>query len=413
MVLNWRGSERRIGICITERTLAVAAVRGDRVIWSEECAHQREQLADSLEGLLREVRRRGFSRARVFGTVGPASSQVKRLGSGGWMDDERLAEQIVSQNPRRFFLVNGTPIAVTRIERVGVDGGWVGAVDQPLVEAIATACRSAGLRLLHVSPCAAVLGFGTSAAQVTWVDGGMALEATYADRRLAAYRRFPVCAPLRESSAPSASCVAAAVGAAKAGYLVRWTVATDRTRRAARRVAVAAAACVLATAFAFLAPPIANLHRASRDRAIIAAHHGAADRIRLTQRQLATLARVTKDLNSFAARRRSTLVMLAALTVAIEPPAMLVGLQGDTAGVSLSALTPRAADLVAQLDSMPGVTNVRIVGAVVPEPGQASAPGGGISTRAPTTSPAGMERVTIHFALAGPASDPRNAGRVP
>lgn len=396
-----------IGLSVAERSICAVAVRRDKIVWSYEVSRASgESLQHALSEVLAALPPLGFRRAHLHATVGPVRSQVRNVGEPGWARDRALARAIVAESPSRFFLVNGTPVVTTDVQGCPDGGLLVGAIDRPVVDAVAAVCERMHLRLSQISPAAAVLGYATQREQAVFADGEIALIGTYHEARLNSWRRvrsaeLPTGASGTNSPSPALGNLAtepgfvAALGAVRAGRVLQLA---HRPRRDAsvrgRRLVVTAAVFVLAVIFALTAPPLAAMHRASTARALRATIARSGERALAAERRLGAAAEIVLEMNAFGERRRSATLFLASLSEAVEHPTMLLSLQADTLGGTLVSLTPRASMLMAMLDSVPELTDARIVGPVTQQ--QAGAAQGMAGMAQPPATPP-MERVSVRF----------------
>lgn len=417
MVMMPRSSSLVVGVSVSSLSVSAVALRAGRIVWTREVSRSGEQpVEESLIELLESLPKAGMMRPRIHACVGAQSSQVRNVGEQAWSRDRQLACAIVGESPGRFFLVNGTPIVTTDVQPSAGRGMLVGAIDRPIVDALALVCRRLRLRLVLVSPAAAVLGHAIEGARAVLRDGDLSLVATYEDAQLATSRRVR---SAEVESDPSTAVALhrelragddggrfmAAFGAARAGDSVRLAIRPKRDASGnRRRVITAASACALAGAFALAGPPLAAVRRADDARASKATIARSGERALETERRLGDAAVTLGELRAFARGTRSATLLLASLSEAIEHPTMLLSLQADTLGGTLVALTPRASALMAMLDTVPEIAEARIMGPVTlqqsfgPPPG-AMPPQGMV--RPPEGAPP-MERVTVRFSWRGP-----------
>lgn len=413
-----------VGVDVSANAVRAVALRESCVVWSREIARSSSSgLEGTLADLLDELPHVGPMRPRVFASVGPSSAQVRTLGDAAWARDQQLARAIVAENPHRFFLVNGTPVVTTDVQPLHTGDILAAAIDQPVVDALTVVCRRCHLRLVLVAPAAAVLGYAVDGDRAVLEDGDLSLIASYAGARLVGCRRVRT-AELREDLAnvqpgqfnPQVVEVgtpfAAAFGAARAERSVQLALRSHRRATGdAQRLWCAVAACAIALAFALIAPPIVATQQADSARAARARIARSGERALALERRLAEAAVELRELDAFTSERRSATLVLASLSEAIEHPTMLLSVQADTLGGTLVALTPRVADMMTMLDSVPEITAARIAGPVTLQPKITVAPVVGPQSgtvRREATPP--MERVTVRFAWRPPLLGASSSG---
>jgi hypothetical protein len=349
--------------------------------------------------------------------LGPSFAQLKRLPGLPPLTGQRELGAAVRTNAARFFLRNGVPLATStlRVDAPGV--AWGAATERPVLDEIAAACRSAGLRLTTVVPTGAVLGAITTgyaiddaddvSTTVAWHDGADRYGFTYLHGHLVASQRSPraIASPADSVALTSirpahtvGRAFAGAYGAAIAwrGEPVAWQPTYDPALPANRRARVLALGAFVIALVAALATP--GLSATLSARGAVAHLHAGAVHRRTALATRDSLARATAALTQvtqFAATRRPATFTLRALTNALSKGSALLALQIDTAGGTLVALAPQTAALVTALAADPFLGSVEVVGPVTRE----SVPGIPVSG-SPTPAPRDIERVTVRFRFA-------------
>ena len=406
-----------VGVSVSSLSVSAVALRAGGIVWAHEVSRVGEQpVEDSLTQLLEVLPKSGLMRPRIHASVGPQSSQVRNVGAQVWSRDRQLARAIVGESPGRFFLVNGTPVVITDVQPSSDQGILVGAIDRPVVDALTCVCRRLQLRLVLVSPAAAVLGHAIEGERAVLGDGDLSLIATYRGAQLATSRRVRS-AELEPGGSAGVVLHRAlrarddggrfmtAFGAARAGDGIWLAIRPKRDASGSRRrVLTAASACALAGGFALAGPPLAAARRAEDARVSRATIARSGERALETERRLRDAAVTLGELRAFASGTRSATLLLASLSEAIEHPTMLLSLQADTLGGTIVALTPRASALMAMLDTVPEIAEARITGPVTLQQSSVLPPGGlphpGMTRSPEATAP--MERVTVRFNWRGP-----------
>jgi hypothetical protein len=402
----------RIGIAIAADAVRGVAVQDGNVVWGGEVpADDTRPLAAAVSELLAAMPVRRWPPAPVVAAVGPARSQLRRLTGLPPVADDRTLTRLVGQSASRFFLRNGVPIVTTGVLRDGDGEAWGGAIEQPVVGELDAACRASGFRLAAVLPALAVLPNALEGDALTWCDGDVRADLTLVDGRLRTLRRSVV--PADAMSAPDVEQPRAVTRLAETGadawrFADAYGAAVASTRdplayRPARsgsmarvptwRLAIAGTACVVAVLAALVAPPLAARQAASRAAERLSA-------IAVTRRAAAAaetdLGLVTGALEEFAQfdrDRRSSILLLAALSRALPKGSALVTLRADSAGATLVALAPRAALVMAAVEGVPNLASPTIVGPITRE----------VAGRSE------VERVTVRFSWAGAPTASRSA----
>jgi hypothetical protein len=414
----------RIGVDLgrtPDGSIAVHAValRGVRVRWhAEQLLSPDEPLSRSLGVFLAGLPgSRAWPARHVTVALGPSFVQLKRLPGLPPLSDRRELSAAVRTNAARFFLRNGVPLATSTLRVDGPGVAWGAAIERPILDELAAACRSAGVRLANVVPTGAVLGAITTgyaigdadgvSTTVAWQDGTNRYGFTYLRGQLVASQRSPraISGPT-ESVALAGTRPAHTIGRAFAGAYcaavawrseqVAWHPAYDPAlpeNRRARKLAWSA--LVIALVAAAATPGLSATLSGRRAWEHVRAE-AVKRRVALTTGD--SLARVTAALSqvtTFAVTRRPATFTLRALTAALPKGSALLALQIDTVGGTLVALAPKTAILVAALAADPYFESVEVVGPVTRE----SVPGVQVSG-SPAPPPHDVERVTVRFRLA-------------
>ena len=393
--MKWLPQRAVVGIAVAADAVRAVELSRGIVTWKNIVPLSDEHTLERTLGvLLAKLPRRRFLRRRAIAVVGPSRAQVRRIYGLPAVPNPRLRAAIVQQTTARHFLQNGVPLVTTGLQPSPEEAPWAGAIEEPVVHAIATACRARRLPLLAVAPTATVLRYAFTAGQIIWQEGDLCLVITTDGRSLQDYRRVlaDTLSPADRTSAatlqralqrlPDGAAFADAYSAAVAadtrhddGLIVR----PKRVRGAASvsmprwRLALAATGCALTLFLCALTPGLVATVRqreATRQLRVLAAGSRAAVD---GQRALKTRARLLAELTAFERSALSPTLFLASLTRAIEPPTMLVAVRYDSAAGLITALTPSAITLLVMLDSVPEIAAPTITGAVTPEQAIAAA----------------------------------------
>jgi hypothetical protein len=281
----------------------------------------------------------------------------------------------------RFFLKNGVPLVTSRL-RVDTCGDvWGAAFERPLVDELVDACHAAGLELDVLAPTVSVLPRALLAETISWSDEGMAVDVRASEghmigvRRTCAARTVPVGAPdpvpALAALGDSGVRFADAYGAAMVGRRDVLTLRPTHSRTALpvprRRLVAAALAFSVTSLFALTAPVISARRQSARAEhalSALAAQRRAALAATTDLRRVST---VLDDVSAFSLTRESPTLFLAALTRVLPEGAAISTLRFETTAVTLVALTPRAAGLMAGLERLSQVTAPEVIGPVTKE----------------------------------------------
>jgi hypothetical protein len=378
-----------LGIAISADGVRAVRLRGADVEWStEQVITEGRQLDVVLDEVLAETVRTWRRLRAVTVAVGPSCTQVRRLTRLPPVP-ARMLEALIQENASRFFLRNGVPVVTTSVARNDDGSVWAGAVEQPVVMSVADACARHRLRLIGVVPSVAVLHHALTNDSITWFDGEFAALVQYESGRIVTYRRVSA-DPVGERTDPAATGLkpelrklpgagwrfADAYGAARGGP--RPMLAWHPTAASAlaypwrnKRLLASGFACALALTVAAVAPGVASILDEHRSRRALAALGAAADEAAVAERQYAVANSQLLELRRLSEEGRPVTPTLASITQALSAPAMLTSIQFDSAGGTLTALAPSASSVLRQLDGVHTVTDLAIVGPVVPEAGSA------------------------------------------
>jgi hypothetical protein len=396
-----------LGVGVGADRIRAVAVRGGAVAWAGEA-----ELADprdpgaALRELLASAPLPRWPRPTVALALGPSLSQLRRITGLPQVADERMLTQVVRESAGKFFLRNGKPLVTTRVRVVGYGEVWCAAFEQPLVDALAAACRAAGLNVRGVVPTVAVLHRALKGARLAWRDGEVRVEVERGDDgELAAVRRTRVPASAGDEGQTPVPALAR-IGAGAVSFADAYGAALLRRGEPLAleprqgdgagpprwRLPLAAAALAASLAAAAVLPvraarqaergALARLERVSTASA--AAREAGAAELRVT----AALAEVA----AFDSARYAQTHLLADLNRALPVGSALLSFRVDSAGGSVVALTPSASAVLAPLERVPGVRGVQIVGAVTHE----------------VAAGRELERVSIRFGIAAAARRARD-----
>jgi hypothetical protein len=397
-----------IGLAIAHGRIRVVLLRGRTIAWAgEDDVDDADQLSEAIARLLRAIPIRRWYRPRLTAALGPGFAQVRHLSGLPPLTDPVSLARIVQEGAGRFFLKRGWPLVTTGVRLVEPGTVWAAAFDEPVVRAVATGCRTARVRLQGIVPTVCVLGAALEGDEIVWPDGPVAVQVTLADGRIAMVRRFvnaeaiasgrvPLpreeLQPIGDSAWRFADAYGAAVVPRTVDLLMRPGEHVTSASRVPRwRVALASTALLLGTVWALLAPGLAAARAGDEARAVLDSLSEGRNAALIAVASLQRITSVLEEVADFEASRQHSTLFLSALTEALPERSALLMLRFDTAGGTVVAVGPRAAQVVAPLERIAGITGLELVGPVTPE-----AVG---SDRA--------ERVTLRFQFAGSDSSNR------
>jgi hypothetical protein len=375
-----------IGLSVGSDHLRAVGVRAGEVRWTLEAERSAEgDLASEIVTLLGHATLPRWPRPVVAVAIGPAASQTKRLTGLPTIADVTALRAVVRESASRFFLRNGVPLVVSGVLVTEPGMAWAAAFEEPIVQAVETACRTLSLRVRLIAPTVVALARGLEDAErIEWDDGAVRAELTIAGRAMTATRRV---SNIVDHENPPSTHVPRVVDALRVLSDGGWRFADaygatqlpsdeslalramcDLDAGVSRRsIRVAAAGLCIATMAAIVAPGISSAvqnHRTGREVAALGARRRDADR---AERDLARMDAALAEVAAFDASRRSPTMLLASLAHALPETTVLVTVRIDSTGATIAILAPRAAAALAAVDSMAQVTSPEIIGPVTKE----------------------------------------------
>jgi hypothetical protein len=336
---------RAVGISVEEgRVRAVALFKG-RVVWAAEAEYAGlEDLAGVL-GRLAAERPRGVRSARV--ALGAGVAQLKVVDTMPRLSARDLAAHVALQ-PRRYFLANGVPLVTDavvhgRSNDHGHGPALLAAAPEPLIEAVAAGVRAAGLTLERVAPAGALAAEPAAAAP-------FALEGLGA-------------------GGPPYFAAFAAAACREPGVTLLPLAMRERTARArrigARRWLLLAAASL---ALALTSHWVAVARQGAEAERELSGRHATLEQALTTRRDLDAATAALAFLARRETERPRRALLLARVTRALPDSAFLatIRLEADGRG-ALVGYAPRAADVVAALERVPGIIAPALEGPVTRE----------------------------------------------
>jgi len=374
----------RLGVEIGCETIrAVLVVRRKIVRATSVQVGELGSIEAGLESVFGSMPLAGVVKPHVFGAIGAASTQVRRLNNLPSIKSERALREVVHANGARFFLKNGIPLITSAIRREDERSGWAAAIEEPPVRALALACRSHRLKLILVAPAIIALPLAMPGESFVSVDGEAVVEAhTRADGALVDVRRvFTMSAGGRNgcdgikdapmSGGDDSIEYAVAYGATELSRAEPLAIHRQELRALADapfpkwRIAAAIGACIASLLIAFALPAFRARREAaaaSRRLLITDPSYRAA---RWTETELRRTTQTLGDIDGFAQDRRSTIVLLATITQALPQDVWLQAIHVDQNGGTATALGPRASSAVDGFAALHSLTSLAIMGAVL------------------------------------------------
>lgn len=395
----------RIGLGIGRDGVRAVALRGDRIAWAAERARTEEPLTRTIELVLADAPIARWPRACLIAAVGPVNAQTKRLLGLPPFGRTSCVGDVVRESASRFFLKNGVPLVTTW--RPSADGTpWAAAVEQPVLEAIESACRMRRVRLAAVVPTVSVLGCvssGNGTERIAWRDGDVCLELALENGALVAVRRASEAStlPIIESTrfvrldvlGTNGYRFADALGAARVrpDAVLAWSRRDNPARTVPTwRLTLAGIAAIIASVASLGAPGVAARSVERSARAHLMQLAPVRRDVAFAEREFAKLTGGLSEVAAFDAPRYPMNLLLADFARALPDESAFVTLRVDRNTSSLVVLTPRAAVMLTKLETIPGIERAEIIGPVTRE----------------LLAGKALERVTVRFRVNAAARRP-------
>jgi hypothetical protein len=333
-----------LGVAIEAGQVRAVAVTHGRVTWAGEAEYANHaDLADVLARLAAER---------------PARVRTVRVALGAALADRKVVETMpklaardlarhVALQPRRYFLASGVPLVTDAVPFGRRNGNGhrpalIAAAPEPLLDAIAAGVRAAGLTPEAIAPAA---DFSTEAS----------------DDRLGPLRH------LGDAGARYATAYAAATRSPRLLLLpASLRERNQRDRALSGRRWVIAGALSLALGAVSYVGALAR-QRSGAEAELLRLRHGVTSALAAR----ADLDRVTDALaflSGVEQRRSHHAALLARVTAALPDSAFLAAFRVDPDGRSmLAGYAPRAADVVAALEHVAGLSEPALEGPVTRE----------------------------------------------
>ncbi|MGH7530060.1 MAG: hypothetical protein ACREMN_06725 [Gemmatimonadales bacterium] len=377
----------RLGISIGAGSVRAVVVTGDRITWAGVAEwHEPPDLEEAVARLAAETTP-VVRRARIV--LERATIQTRSLLPAPPLQPGAVRRYVALEAPR-LFRKNGAPLvtdaAIVPVDRT-VRALWAAAVAEPIVQSALAGCAEAGLAVDDVGPAADVLPLAVreapSAGELVLSDGTVAevlavgAGGTWRSRLVPGTRASEVTwVAALEAMGADAAHFAAAYGAGIARPRLSLLPPDTRAARAAaaRRRALRVAAAAAALWLLAAGVHIARLYVSSQTAAAELAKNGSmVDSTLVLRRELDAGRRTLAQFGTAERARSRQLALLAPLTAALGDSAYLVMLRlGPDGTVRLAGYAPSAARVVADLERVRELREVRLDGPVTREQGARS-----------------------------------------
>jgi hypothetical protein len=399
-----RSAGPRVGLAIIGSEIAGVLVRRSRLVRASSVAvldvGDALQLRRSVDHVLIALRLPPLARPCLVVALGAAQMQTRHLTHLPTVTDRVVLEKLLQTNVGRFFRKNGHALALSRPELRGAGDGWASATEVQLLDVLRATCASHGVRLKAAIPAVIAIGAATTTPSATWMENDVRVEASYTgERRLSNLRLtkrsdVPVVEPAATTLRPDlrvpatepamSTAIVAALGAtlhSSSEPLAIRVAASDRAGRSSKRLAIAGAVQSLGLLSLAVAPLAATHQAAALARMQLRRAARSARDVRSAQDELSRTTAALDQLARFSRQRRSAVLVMESFAQALPAEASLQSLHFDESGGTIATIAPAAVEVLADLDTVPSLTAVNIVGAVAPE----------------SSSGERLERATIRF----------------
>lgn len=373
---------RVLGLSISASTVTAALLEGTSLRWAGSAEYSEH--SDLSEVIARLAGEAGKPVKRVRVGLARELIQVRTIRPAPPLKARDVSGYVALEGARLFrrngepLVASGALIAVTRTERAL----WAAAAAEPLLKAIADGCVQAGLTIEAMAPSAdtmpAALALPPGATEMVVPNGStsetlsIGVGGVWQSRWTRGLKEqtgvfVPALAEADGDSPAVAPAYAAGIRLPALSLLPEGQRAyrrrTDRKRLAS--IAAAGAVCWVLAGALYIGRLSMTYSRAT---ALLQAFRSAADSALEVRRNLDEGRAVLATIQSARASRSRTLSFLAALTAAIPDSATLVALQlGADGVVRITGFAPRAAQVLARVGRVSGLTGAALDGAVTRE----------------------------------------------
>jgi hypothetical protein len=396
-----------LGFAVGAREVRAVLVRAGAIAW-HGCAPFADapSIATALRDVLAQAPRLPFA-TRVTVVISPAWVQAKPLPGLPSVKPARLANQLLRENQKAFFLWKGSLAAIADVQQLGGAVVWGAAYDREVIDALNRALHAARVTVRVVSPAVVAIVAALPNRTITWSDGDQGFELEGDGNRLRRAERMFVDAAVPPSALPAplarlgddAQRFLDAYGAAVAPrkMALAWRLQSDEARSRARAHAgnaVLITVLVAAAAFAALGPGFRARNFARVANAELTKNHRAQLELARTEGDLRRVTQLLNRVESFRAERGRVTRILGELAESIPDSTAMLTFHVDSVEGAFTAIAPHVADVLPELATVDGIVAPRIVGSVTREVF------GGVH----------VERASFHFRRSRPGSTPVRQG---
>jgi hypothetical protein len=416
---------QQVGLALEGRSIRAIGLDGNRITWTVQAELDADdEIATAVAELLRSTPAFGaWPRASVHLSLPWEHARLKRVGGLPSMGDARLQRRMIRSSGSVLLLGGTRPHTIGGIQSMGEGSAWVTTFDSALLRQVEQGCALAGCNLVSFVPGVVAVGRATPNDTVSWHEDGVAGTISFDNARTPVSLRFgpvgtdaadvaalvaevepPVAVPPLASLAQDPWVFARAFGAA-AAYSVRDPLCLRGFRSDARRaeipawrVGIAGAALVASVGVLAAVPGVASMHvrdQALHSLSLLQEDHALALEIHGEIAGAERLLTAVSDLQ----RRPPVTILMERIARSLPRGSAIVAVRLDSAGGVITALSPRAADLVAALDEVPGIASPEIIGPVTRD-AIATPASNGSSADSPAQA-LELERVSLRFRHSG------------
>lgn len=371
-----------LGVAIGADAVRVLLLSGGLVVAvAEHSFGLLDELRNTTSDLLNQALRgrKRYRRVTAVVSLGPATAHVRRVTHDHTDANVASGEAGHDEYAMRYFLGAEESTLVTS-ECNRHDGvRWTAAFDRYVVEAVSSACQSAGIRVKAIVPAAAVLNLASCDRSFTWVDGELAVDVvcTEAGELASVRRRLKVCGEQTSTEHPAPPLAALgehgwqfadAYGAAASASSPRTlqldgALLADGVARDRQRVRTGGAIAATMLLIAALSPGLSAHLASGRSERELGSLEATRQAVTREYQSIAGATATLRITDSASSQRRSMTLAVAALTRAIPDSVHLTDVRLDALGGTITAIGPHAAAVVEQLTERP-FAEPSLVGAV-------------------------------------------------
>lgn len=322
----------RIGMTVDPAALNVAFVTGGVVVWGGTEAIQGEaDIQAATSRLLGRAPRIAWPRPEVRVALGTAYAQTKIIQGLPATASMATIAQIIQTSPGRFFLGATQDTVVARANRLDAGNVECALLNTNAIAAVQRGCRRAGLNATTFAPLIVADRLARERGERSEHE---MLRGALGASQLA--RRTPL-----STRMPSVEAHGSGSALITAGLVLCVSILTSAVT------------------------PLVIAHRQlSEAEAVLQSASADPSRARTAQREIGDAVRSAARVAAFERARTAKTLLLADITNALPADATLTWLRVDSLGITVTVLSPHAADVARDLAELPGVRNLRLVGGI-------------------------------------------------